>query len=118
LLTNYNDNDNDNVMFFVFNCNSIMTYGVAKLRNREFRIALILKKDKMSVGVYLSVIAIGAWVGVHGSKKFISQKSFKTYGKHILDNLRDKKIKKTHQQRLRGSGGAAPSGGRGQSPPA
>ena len=26
-----------------------------------------------------------------GQKKFIPQKSFKTSGKHVLDNLRDKK---------------------------
>ena len=52
-----------------------------------------------------------AWVGVHGSKKILSK--IQTSGKHVLDNLRDKNIKKTHQQRLRKSGGAAPSGGRG-----
>ena len=46
-----------------------------------------------------------------GQKKFISQKSFQTSGKHVLDILSE--IKKTHLQRLRESGGAAPSGVRG-----
>ena len=39
----------------------------------------------MYVCVCVSVIAMGAWVGGHGQKKFISQKSLKTSGKHVLD---------------------------------
>ena len=43
-----------------------------------------------------------------GQKKNFSQKSFKTFGKHVLDNLRDKK---NISRDWGGSGGAVLSGG-------
>ena len=50
----------------IFFCNSIMTYGVAKLRNREFRIALISNKKI----VYLCDANLKKSMrGVNGSKK-------------------------------------------------
>ena len=52
-------------------CNSIMTYGVAKLRNREFRIAQIQNKEKISVCVKTR------WEheqGVMGKKNYFTKK--------------------------------------------
>ena len=45
-----------------------------------------------------------------GQKKFFSQKRFQTSGKHVLDNLRDKK-KLTSEAEIAGVWGRSPQWG-------